>query len=198
MKDFSLEDAKSRIKGFNKPVDEGVYVALANFMVIANRLNAVTIESCHGHVDWIFPYPNISLRVVHPPEEKVPFWRFRRLYKKYKNKKSIYATLERRVKDTIFFLVREFLLFHRQDNTDPRLMFTVIRTERFSFRVVAAFPEYSRGLRCAGMLKELDQLMIEQRHVLAKLSEFVLRSVETITSLDGVDRCDCDVCRMKN
>lgn len=198
MKNFSVEDAISYIKSFNQPVDEGVRDSLANFMVIANRLNAFTSESCHGHVDWIFSYPNISFGVRHTPQRRVPFWNVYQLYKRYRNKKGIDSTLEKRVEDIIFFLTREIILFHQNDKTDPHLLFSVIRTDDFTFRIVAAFPNYSRGLRNAGMFEQLEQLMVEQRVVLKKLSEFILERVKSISSLDGINRCDCDVCRIKH
>lgn len=198
MKNFSVEDAVSCVKSFNPPVDEGVYDSLLNFMVIANRLNATTIESCHGHVDWIFSYPNISFEVRHVPQRRVPFWNMYQLYKRYKNKKKIISTLEKRAEDIIFFLTREIILFHQNDKTDPHLLFSIIRTNDFTFRLVAAFPNYSRGLRNAGMFEELEQVMIKQRVVLKKLSEYILEKVESISSLDGTSRCDCDVCRIKH
>lgn len=198
MKNFSREDAVARIKSYNPPVDDGIHDSLVNFMVIANRLNAFTIESCHGHADWIFSYPNISFEVRHSFQRKVHFWNLYRIYKKYKNKKEIDLTLEKRLENIIFFLIREIILFHQNDNTDPHLLFSVIRTNGFSFRIVAAFPNYSRGLRNAGMFDELEKLMVEQRVVLKKLSEALLEKVETISSLDGINRCNCDVCRMKH
>ena len=198
MKNFSREDAISRIKSLNPPVDDGIHDSLVNFMVIANRLNAITIESCHGHVDWIFSYPNISFEVRHTHERRVSFWNLYQLYRRYKNKKKINLTLEKRVEDIIFFLTREIILFHKSDKTDPHLLFSVIRTSGFTFRIIAAFPNYSRGLRNAGMFAQLEQLMIEQRTVLKKLSEFILEKVESISSLDGASRCDCDICRMKH
>lgn len=198
MKNFSREDAMFYIKGFNQPVDDGIYDSLVNFMVIANRLNAFTCESCHGHVDWIFSYPNISFGVRHSHQRRVPFWNVYQLYRKHKNKREINSTLEKRVEDIIFFLTREILLFHQNNKTDPHLLFSVVRTNDFNFRLVAAFPYYSRGLRKAGMFEQLEQLMTEQRAVLKKLSETILEKVETISSLDGINRCDCDVCRMKH
>lgn len=198
MKNFSKEDVISCIKSFNQPVDEGVRDSLVNFMLIANRLNAFTIESCHGHVGWMFSYPNISFVVRHVHERRVPFWNVYQRYKRYKNNKKINVTLEKRVEDIIFFLTREIILFHQHDKTDPRLLFSVIRTNDFNFRIVAAFPNYSRGLRNAGMFEQLDQLLIEQRTVLKKLSEFILEKVESISSLDENDRCGCSVCRAKH
>lgn len=197
MKNFSREDAVSRVKSFNPPIDDGIHDSLVNFMVIANRLNAVTIESCHGHVDWIFSYPSISFEVRHTHQRRVPFWNLYQFYRRYENKKKINLTLEKRVEDIIFFLTREIILFHQNDKTDPHLLFSIIRTNDFTFRLIAAFPNYSRGLRNAGMFEQLEQLMIEQRIVLKKLSEFILEKVESISSLDGTNRCDCDVCRMK-
>ena len=195
---FSLEDAVSRMKEFDRPVDDGVRDSLVNFMVIADRLKAQTIESCHGHVDWIFSFPNVSFEVRHAHLRRTPFWNLYQRYKRYKNKKKIDLTLEKRVEDIIFFLTRDIISFHRKDNTDPSLMFTVTRTIGFSFRIVAAFPNYSRGLRNAGMFEELESLMTGHRVVLKKLSECILEKVESISSLDGTSRCDCDVCRMKH
>lgn len=198
MKNFSREDAISRIKSFSTPVDDGVYDSLVNFMVIADRLNSSTIESCHGHVDWIFSYPNISFEVRHAPQKRVLLWNLHQRYKKYKNKKAINSTLEKRVEDIIFFLTREIIKFHQNDATDPCLQFSVIRTVGFTFRIVAAFPNYSRGLRNAGMFEELEQLMVKHREVLKRLSKALLERVEAIPSLDGANRCSCDVCRMKH
>jgi hypothetical protein len=197
VKNFSREDAVLCIKSFNPAVDDGIRDSLVNFMVIANRLNAFTIESCHGHVDWIFSYPNISFEVRHSHQRKVSLWNLSQLYKRYKNNKKINVTLEKRVEDIIFFLTREIILFHQNDKTDPHLLFSVIRTKDFTFRLVAAFPDYSRGLRNAGMFEQLEQLMTEQRIVLKKLSESILEKVESISSLDRTSRCGCDVCRMK-
>lgn len=198
MKNFSKEDALSRIKSFSPPVDDGVHDSLVNFMVIANRLNAFTLESCHGHVDWIFSYPNISFGVRHGHQRRVSLWNLHQRYKRYKDKRKINLTLEKRVEDIIFFLTREIILFHQNDKTNPRFLFSVIRTNDFTFRLVSAFPNYSRGLRNAGMFEELEQLIVEQRMILKKLSEFILEKVESISSLDGTNRCDCDVCRMKH
>lgn len=199
MKNFSRDDAITCIESFNRPVDDGVCDALINFMVIANRLNAFTSESCHGHVDWIFSYPNISFEVRHTHQRGIPLWNVHQRYKRYRNKKEINLTLEKRVEDIIFFLTREFIHFYQEDKTDPRLMFSVIETkDDFAFRIVAAFPNYSCGLRSAGMFEELESLMVEHRDVLKSLSEFVLKKVESIPSLDGTNRCDCDNCRMKH
>lgn len=188
---FTREDAISRIKSFNGAVDLGVYDALVNFMVMADYLNAITVESCHGHVNWIFSYPNISFGLKCSHQRRVPFWNLYQRYKKYKNNKRIDLTLEKRVEDIVFFLTREIILFHKNNKTDPRLLFSVIRIKGFSFRIIAAFPEYSRGLRSAGMFEELEQLLIEQREVFKELSEFLLQKVEKISSLCWVDRCDC-------
>ena len=198
MKKFSCEDAMHRIRSFYQPVDEGVRDSLINFMVIADRLNVATTESCHGHVDWIFSYPTISFDVKHVHQRRVPIWNVYQRYKRYTNKREINANLKKRVEDSIFFLTREIIQFHQDDKTDPHLFFSVIRTNGFSFRIVAAFPNYSRGLRKAGMWSELEELMTKQRAVLIRLSEFILGRVEGITSLDGTNRCSCDVCRIKH
>jgi hypothetical protein len=81
---------------------EGVCDSLTNFMVIANRLNAFTGESCHGHVDWIFSYPNISFGVRHIHQRRVLFWNLRQIYKRYKNKKEINLTLKKELKIPFF------------------------------------------------------------------------------------------------
>lgn len=198
MSQLTKEGAVALIKAFTRPVDQGIYPALINFMVVADRLGADTTESCHGHANWVLPYPNIRFAMKVPHRARVPIWKLRNWHNERMDSKDIVTAYKQRTVDAISFLIREIVAFHKKEQTAPEHMFTVVRVGWCRFMIVTAYPSISDGLRASGSFDELEALMVGQRATLTRLSSALLGKVESLASLSVEDRCDCSACCAKH
>lgn len=198
---LSRDDAVAVIKKFYSPPDEGIYDALCNFMIVADVLSLETTESCHGHIDWVYPFPSILFIFPFKELECVPLWKLWRRRERLdgqNNARRIFDTAKLRVDAAVYFITNELMKLYKENPVDLELVLAVEKWGPLKFGIAPAFPMYSRGLRDGGKFGELEALLIKQRKEFDRVSQILLAKVNSFSSFDGISQSACNVCRRKS
>jgi hypothetical protein len=184
-----------------KPIDAGILQTVINFAMINSLLPITTYTSCEGHSDWGNPFPVIGFVSNHKETPiQTPSWKFWRRAEReaeLRHNSEGFLLSEAAVTSVVRFFVRELITYYTDKDIHPTLMFQVLQTDAFSFKILPVYREFFLSKKSEGEFHQLEEVLFLARKELEYFSAWMLDRLSKNSSFEGDGYSDRFRCRGK-